>query len=410
MLAMSVSLVDRQILAALAHTVTASLHISEVRYGWWSTAFAGSYLVGSLPAARFVERVGPRRGIAFSLVAASCVIALHAIAQGFWSVLCLRIALGFAIAPSFPCATQAIHRVLPFRDRARAIGLLYLGNSLGSAAAPPVAAFLEAGFGWRDTFTWVAAAGMAWMPLWMLLAFTGTARTTLDEPALPAPPTPLAVDPSVITAMGEQTVLRVGGWSLRLHPGMVRGMVVVATAAPTTALVLLWGAKYLGREYHLSQSQIGQYLWMPALLSGWGSLLFGEIIARRTPTRSEYRPSRGLVVVATALAALATLVPFAGGAWPSIVLASFSMAGSGGLYTLATSDMLARAPRGTVPMTTAVTTLTQSIVYMVANPLIGHSVERTGSYRLAFVAVGVAVLPGSAYWLLNAGARPRPGG
>src|SRR5690242_14845330 len=116
MIAMAVSLIDRQVLAALAHTVTSALDITDPRYGWWSTAFALSYFLGSIPTGRFVERLGPRMGLVVTLLAASVVIALHGMVEGFWSVFVLRVALGFAIAPSFPCATQAIHRVLPFRD------------------------------------------------------------------------------------------------------------------------------------------------------------------------------------------------------------------------------------------------------------------------------------------------------
>src|SRR4029079_3770254 len=47
MLAMSVSLVDRQVLAALAASVTSSLAISDVQYGWLSSGFASAYLIGS---------------------------------------------------------------------------------------------------------------------------------------------------------------------------------------------------------------------------------------------------------------------------------------------------------------------------------------------------------------------------
>lgn len=407
MVAMAVSLIDRQVLAALAHTVTSALQVSDPRYGWWSTAFALSYFLGSIPTGRFVARFGPRMGLAVTLLASSLVIALHSVVEGFWSVLVLRVALGFAIAASFPCATQAIHRVLPFRDRARAIGLLYLGNSLGSALSPPLAATIESHIGWRHTFTWIALGGIAWLPLWIALAFTGGARQTLDAPPLPPAPAPVR---DVITDVGATTILNLGGHKVRLHPGVVRGIVVVAAAAPITALVLLWGAKYLIQEHHLSQSQIGDYLWMPALFSGWGSVLFGELIARRAPTRDEYRPPRLLLVVATVLASTIVLVPAAepSGPWPCIVLASLAMAGAGGLYTVATSDMLVRAPRGTVAMTTGFTALTQCLVYMVANPLIGTSVQTFGNYRLALVTVGVCVLPGSIYWLMDATRRTAP--
>ena len=59
--------------------------------------------------------------------------------------------------------------------------------------------------------------------------------------------------------------------------------------------------------------------------------------------------------------------------------------GAGGLYTLATSDMLAHAPRGTVPAMTGFTTLTQSLVYIAVNPIIGRAVQHFGNYDWVLV-------------------------
>ena len=403
MAAMGLSLVNRQLLAALAQTVTRSLDVSDFRYGIWSSGFAGAYLIGSIPAGVFVKRVGPRVGLALVLAVSSIIIALHSIATGFYSVLLLRIALGLAIAPSFPCATQAIHRILPFKDRARAIGLLYLGNSIGSAACPPLATAFEAHYGWRDAFALIGGGTLIWIPVWMGFAFTGRARKALDEvtrtfPVVP----PFGVGRKRIT-LGFSTVTK-----LAMQPAVLPGSVVVASAAPVTAIFLLWGSKYLIRDHGLLQSEVGFYLWIPALLFGAGAVLFGELRGRATQTRSNVRPPRLLVVIAMIMTALAAAVPFCGGPWGATAMAGVAMAGAGGLYTLATSDMLARAPRGTVPATTGITTLTQCFVYVLAGPLIGKSVEYFGNYRWAMVSAGAAVVPGCVFWLRHASRSSAP--
>ena len=77
------------------------------------------------------------------------------------------------------------------------------------------------------------------------------------------------------------------------------------------------------------------------------------------------------------------------------------MAGAGGLYTLATSDMLAHAPRGTVPAMAGFTTLTQSLVYIAVNPIIGRAVQHFGNYHWVLVGAGMWVVPGCVYWLLQ---------
>jgi hypothetical protein len=79
-----------------------------------------------------------------------------------------------------------------------------------------------------------------------------------------------------------------------------------------------------------------------------------------------------------------------------------AMAGAGGLYSLATSDMLAHAGRGTIPATTALTTFTQSLVYITVSPIIGNVVVTHGSYDWVLIGAGLWVLPGCAYWLFAA--------
>ena len=116
MLAVSVARIDRQVMPALAPTITAALGISDGAYGWLPSSFASATLLGSLPAAWLIHKIGPRLGLILSLAVAAFALSLHSLAGGFWLMLALNIGLGLALAASFPAATQAIHRVLPFKD------------------------------------------------------------------------------------------------------------------------------------------------------------------------------------------------------------------------------------------------------------------------------------------------------
>jgi predicted MFS family arabinose efflux permease len=390
MLALSVTLVDRQALAALAVSVTGSLGVSDVAYGWLSSAFAGAYLVGSLPAARLVQRVGPWLGLVASVGLASGVIALHGIVHGFAGLLALRVLLGLAVAPAFACAAQAIHFVLPFKDRARGIGMLYMGNSLGSALCPPIAVTLASAFGWRSAFGWVAVLGVAWAPLWVLAAFARRTAGTLDRP-------------SGVRAFHEGA--RVA--DVRRNPASLRAALVVAASAPVTTVTLIWGAKYLALDHGLAQNEVGRYLWLPALFFGSSSLLFGELRARSARTRATARPPRLLVTVAALLAASLAAVPLFHEPGACVLVASVAMMGAGGLYTLATSDLLSHTRAGTIPVATGLTTLTQSLAYIVVSPIIGKAVQHFGSYDGVMIGAGLWVVPGAAFWLAHASRRGR---
>ncbi len=397
MFALAVTLVQRQVLSALAATVTSSLRISDFNYGWLSSAFASAYLLGSLPTARLMQRIGPRLGFAATLAVSSAVIGLHALVPGYMGLLALRAGAGLAVAPSFACATQTVHRVLPFKDRARGIGLLYMGNSLGSAVCPPLAVALASAFGWREAFFWVSVIGLVWVPLWILVAFTGGARSTLDAPAVILPAQKL---PSFDAAGRRQNWRRASSSFVQVarNPGVLRGSFVVASAAPITTVMLLWGTKYLVRDHGLSQADTGRYLWLPALLFGAGSLIFGELRSRSARIRSKTRPAYLLMVVAMFMSALMAVVPFAHDPKTCVVIASLAMAGAGGLYTLATNDMLSQAPTGKVAPTSSFTTLTQSLIYIVVSPIIGRVVEVFGSYRWIMIAAGLWAFPGCLCW------------
>jgi MFS family permease len=314
---------------------------------------------------------------------------------GFAMLFVLRICLGLVVAPSFPCATQTIHRVFPFKDRARATGLLYFGNSLGSAACAPLAVWMDSALGWRGAFLGAGIVGLIWLPIWIAVAFTGGAPATLDEPALHLPR-----QSGLKTKMGADN--RFSIFALVRHPGVLRGGLVVASAAPITTVMLLWGSKYLVHDHHMSQGSVGRFLWLPALLFGLGSVLFGELRARSARSRANARPPRRLVTTAAVLASLMATIPLVHGPLLCVAIASLAMAGAGGLYTLATSDMLAHAPRGTVPAMTGFTTLTQSLVYIVINPIIGKTVQLFGNYDWVMIGAGLWAIPGCIYWLWHA--------
>jgi ACS family hexuronate transporter-like MFS transporter len=369
--------------------VTRSLVVSHVEYGWLSSAFAGAYLLGSVPGARLIERVGPRIGLAATVGASSVVIGLHAVAGSFGALLALRVALGLAVAPAFACAAQTVHLVLPFKDRARGIGMLYMGNSLGSALCPPVAVMLASWCGWRGAFACVGLMGFLWAPTWLATAFARDTKDTLDAPR-----------PSSIRTRREGAGPALA--QVLSNPASLRTTLVVAASAPVTTIMLIWGAKYLASDHGLSQAAVGRYLWLPALLFGSSSLLFGELRARSARTRARTRPPRLLVAVAAVLAASIAAVPLARGPDACILLASLAMIGAGGLYTLATSDMLAHARAGTIPLATGLTTVTQSLVYVIVSPIIGLAVERFGNYDWVMIGAGMWIVPGAAFWLANA--------
>ncbi len=92
--------------------------------------------------------------------------------------------------------------------------------------------------------------------------------------------------------------------------------------------------------------------------------------------------------------------PFAPTPMTMLAVASVSLAGGGGLFALATTDMMARVSPRQVSAAGGITAAAQSLAYIVANLLIGPSVQISGTYTPAFLGLTAWILPGCLVWLL----------
>jgi MFS transporter, ACS family, hexuronate transporter len=394
---MAVSYVDRQTLAVLAPTVQEKLHISDNAYGWLVSAFSIAYLVGAPLSGWLIDRVGARRGLLGAVLVWSAVAALHALAPGFGVLFALRIALGLAESPSFPGAAQTIHRALPPSDRGRGFGVLFTGSSFGAMVAPPLATYLEHRFNYQVAFLGTAMVGLSWVPLWLLMANSGPARQVLDH---------------VEKEKREEGALagrraQVGGFQLMLQPAVLRGVLLVIASAPLLSFFFNWGAKYLVHDFGLKQHQVGAYLWFPPLIFDAGAILFGHLTSRSARARGGTGVSRGLVAAGMALMLVGAAVPFMGEPMAAMLVASLSMAGGGGIYSMTTTDIMGRVPPEVVSTAGGICAAAQSLTYIVANPLIGLSVTATRGYTQIILLLTGWVLPGCLVWLGWKLASPR---
>jgi len=379
-LTMTVSYVDRMTLSVLAPSVTKALDISEEAYGWLGSAFSMAYLLGTPFAGWWIDRAGARRGLVASVFAWSAVAALHALVPSFGVLFVLRLALGITEGPGFPGASQTVQRILPARDRERGFGVLFTGSSFGAMLVPLLATLVFRHAGWRVAFLVTSAAGLIWIPLWVAVTRSPAVRAQLDiaTPATPAEPRP---------AFRE----------LVSHPIVIRALLGVFAAAPIFSFPQTWGAKYLVRTFRLDQGDVGHYLWLPPLVFDVGAILIGDRASRQR--RGEGVPPRGLFALGAVLAASLVLLPLAETPWQSMIIMGIAMAGGGGMYTLVTSDLLARMPPGSVSFAGGILAGAQSLALIIANPLIGRAVDRLGNYDAVALGLAAWVIPGSLAWL-----------
>jgi len=378
-LTMAVSYVDRTALAVLAPTVTHVMGISESAYGWLAAAFSMAYLLGTPLAGWWIDRIGARRGLVYSVLVWSAVAALHALAPGFGVLFALRIALGLAEGPSFPGAAQTVVRVLPPGERSRGFGVLFTGSSIGAMIAPPLASHLFKLAGWRVAFLGTAAIGLLWIPIWIAMTYRPRTAAQLDTPG-------------EVTEPSHRPPLR----SLMFHPIMLRALLAIFAVAPVTGFVVAWGSKFLVRRFGLGQEDVGSYLWLPPMCADAGAILFGDLATRQR--RLPGAPPRALFALTAMLAAAVALLPHVETPWSGTVVLGVAMAGVLAAYTLVTADMLGRMPSASASTASGIIAGAQSLALIISGPLIGRALDRYGSYDVIAIALGAWVVPGATIW------------
>jgi len=391
---MSVSYIDRQTLAAIAPTVRSALAIDHTQFGWLLSAFSMAYLVGAPAAGVVVDRLGARRGFAVAVVVWSVVAGAHALVTSFAMLFALRVLLGAAEAPSFPAAAQAIRRALPPSRRSAAYGLLFTGSSVGAMVAAPLALSIEGSYGFRAAFVGTAVVGLAWIPLWLGI-------TRADR----IPPEEVATSAVDVTPVRWIDVVR--------SPPVLRAVVAVVGSAPLLMFVLNFTPQYLVEHWHLPRLGTRWLLMVAPLMFDVGAVGFGwwaSTRERRSGTGTgtgERKTHVDLFLVAAAMAALLVFAPLAPSARVAVMIFGVAAAGGGGIYVLATADMLGRVPLRSTSSAGGMTAAAQSLAHIVASPLVGMAIDRTHGYGTALVGLGLAVIPTSLAFALWPGVRAR---
>src|SRR3989475_4715228 len=169
--------------------------------------------------------------------------------------------------------------------------------------------------------------------------------------------------------------------------------------APILAFGMFWASKFLVARYGISKGELPRHLFSPPLAFDLGAIAYGDL-ASRARRRSAARSETALVLVASSLGLAIGWMAVPAAPWPAVSIAAVVCFGIGGAFAMSNAGALLAIPRSAVSPASAVTTAAGALGAIVSNPLIGWSVDRTGSYTLALWCLGLLVLPGTAAWLL----------
>lgn len=197
--ATTVNYLDRQVLSLLQPILEEEFHWTDNDYGTITAIFSFFYAVSMLFAGRFVDRVGTKKGYAWSIAIWSLGAMLHAgcgivtemftgladanalrLAQGadivsqitmisVTSFIICRCVLALGEAGNFPAAIKATAEYFPKKDRAFATGIFNSGANVGAIVAPLTVPVMAEYWGWEMAFIVVGIIGFIWLGIWQFV-------------------------------------------------------------------------------------------------------------------------------------------------------------------------------------------------------------------------------------------------
>lgn len=161
-----INYMDRETLSLLAPYLKASYHWSNSDYADLVIAFRVAYAIGQTVCGRWMDRVGTRLGITFTVFFYSVASVLTPLANGLLSFMGFRVMLGFSEAANWPAATKVVSEWFPAKERALATAFFDSGSSIGGALSTFLVLWIYFHWGWRPAFIAPGILGFLWLVIW----------------------------------------------------------------------------------------------------------------------------------------------------------------------------------------------------------------------------------------------------
>jgi len=161
---------DRQAISIVRPQIKEAFGIAtDADFGWVLAAFMMTYALFQVPAGYLVDRHDLRWSYAVAVGWWSLAALATALVPSLGMLVVCRILLGVGESFNWPCALAVTGRVLPAADRSLGNGIFNSGAAVGAVVTPIAVAFLVRLSGWRAAFLTIGAAGFIWVVVWLVL-------------------------------------------------------------------------------------------------------------------------------------------------------------------------------------------------------------------------------------------------
>jgi MFS transporter, ACS family, D-galactonate transporter len=172
---------DRVNLSVSHESLIAAFGISNIAFGYLSSAYNWTYALCQLPVGVLLDKFGVRRIGRISTFLWSIASFSASIAPGIPSLFAARFLLGVGEAPTFPANAKAIGLWFPARKRGFATAIFDSAAKFSSVIGVPLLGVILLRIGWRASFALTGVISLLYFALFWKLY-----RDPDDDPSLSA--------------------------------------------------------------------------------------------------------------------------------------------------------------------------------------------------------------------------------
>jgi len=380
--AMVINYVDRQTIGLLKPTLSKTFGWSETDYANLILFFQASYAVAYLGFGRVMDRIGARWGFGIAFLIWQLAHIAHAGARGLTGFIVARMALGVGEGGGFPGGIKAVTEWFPKKERAFATGIFNAGTNIGAIVTPLVIPVITLAWGWEMAFIITGAAGLIWLPIWLLVY----RRPREHAKVTPAELAHIEQDPAdpVEKVSWLKLFTRRETWAYALGKFLID---------PIWWMFLFWLPDFLGKRHGLDLKTFGPPLIAIYLLSDVGSVGGGWLSSTLMKRGLALNAARKTAMLICALCAVPVgFAALADNLWVAVGIIGLATAAhqgfSANLYTLP-GDVF---PRSAVGSVIGIGGMIGAIGGMAMARYAGWVLDTIGTYTPIFVVAASAYL------------------
>jgi len=383
--ATSINYMDRQVIALLKPTLSHTIGLTEINYGYIVDAFQLAYAVGLLVAGRVVDKIGTRIGYIIIMGIWSLSAMGHALASTAFEFGIARFFLGLGESGNFPAAIKTVAEWFPQGERSLATGIFNSGTNVGAILAPLVVPWVTIHYGWRAAFLATGVFSMIWIAWWYK-----NYRKPSDHPTLTGTELRHIYKEAAVQVGPNVPWMRLLGYRQTWAFALAKFL-----TDPIWWFYLFWLPSYFSAKFNLNLSHLGLPLILIYNMSAVGSIGGGWLPAPFRKLGFSVVGARltVMLVCACCVVPIFTLAHLQS-EWTAIGLLGLAAAAhqgwSANLFTTV-SDMF---PRSAVGAVVGIGGMAGSVGGALLAFFTGHILARTHSYAVLFILASSVYLVG----------------